>query len=41
MTICPCGKEVEGDYFEKEIYDVEGNAIGFICVHKEFISYGE
>lgn len=43
MITCPCGIDVEEgiDYFDKEIYDLEGNVIGIICIHGEFISYGE
>jgi len=40
MYNCPCGREVEEgfDYFEQEVYDVDGNVIGFICIHGQFIS---
>jgi hypothetical protein len=43
MIPCPCGRDVEDntDYFSKELYDLEGNVTGFICIHGEFISYGE
>ena len=43
MYNCPCGRETEEvkDYFEQEVYDIYGNAIGFICIHGQFINYSE
>jgi hypothetical protein len=38
---CPCGKNCQGDFLSEFKYDKDNNIIGFICVHGEFINFGE